>query len=321
MADEDQIEAPAETPTETPTPSTETTETGSETRSETSSVTDTIATSSEPDDTPIAVPATWPEDWRNRFAGSNEDDVKRLNRFKDPANVWKSYRALEQRISSGEYKRSRPDPTDEEAMTAWRQEMGLPESHEGYLEGLEIPEELHPTAEIYAKEVFENGGDKDEFDRGMTSYMKYRQEALEHREQADKEYRALAEDDLRSRWGPEYRANLNAMHGLFETYGSEDAREALFSARTADGNILGDNPEIIDFLVGVAREINPFGTVVPISPEGRSEALDSEIRALEAEMNDTKGRAPDGYWNNPAKQEKYRQLIEMKERQESRRRA
>ena len=111
MADENQIEAPAETPTETPTPSTETTETGSETRSETSSVTDTIATSSEPDDTPIAVPATWPEDWRNRFAGSNEDDVKRLNRFKDPANIWKSYRALEQRISSGEYKRSRPDPT------------------------------------------------------------------------------------------------------------------------------------------------------------------------------------------------------------------
>lgn len=44
-----------------------------------------------------------------------------------------------------------------------------------------------------------------------------------------------------------------------------------------------------------------------------AQTLDSEISTLEAEMADTKGREPGGYWNDEGKQARYRQLLEAKE--------
>ena len=47
-------------------------------------------------------PAPVADDWRAKLSGGDAKELERLKRFTDEAAVWKSYRALEQKMSSGE---------------------------------------------------------------------------------------------------------------------------------------------------------------------------------------------------------------------------
>lgn len=311
MAEEAVVE---ETPTETPPPSTETPEAKQEAPPKQEAKQETIATS-EPDETPVAVPATWPEDWRGRFAGSNEEELKKLNRYKTPENVWKAYKAMEQKLSSGEYMRARPDPADEEAMTEWRKEMGLPDTHEGYLEGMELDEIIQPVAEAYAEKMFAKGHSKEDVQAGVNAYLEERQKALEARVEADEENRRMVEDELRADWGPEYRGNLNTMHAMLEMYGDEEATEALFSARTADGTVLGDHPAVLRLIVGLAKELMPSGVVTPMGGSDPAKSLQAEKEELQRLMTNTREWA-----QREDLQKRYLEILEAEERA-SRRRA
>lgn len=67
---------------------------------------------SEPADKPVIAPADWPEDWRSKVAGEDAKELARLQRMGSPADVWKAYRALEAKISSGQLKQGlKPDAT------------------------------------------------------------------------------------------------------------------------------------------------------------------------------------------------------------------
>jgi hypothetical protein len=272
---------------------------------------------SDPADQPV--PATWPEDWRQRFAGSDETALKTLNRWKDPGNIWKSYQALRQQVDSGELRKARPGADNEKALADWRAEMGVPEKPEGYREGLpdalkNIPEADKPIVDHYLQIAHKSDATPDEVARGLDAYYQIQEQQGEALREQDRKHRTEAEDNLRAEWGPEYRANLNAMHSLFDTHGSDGLRERLFTARFNDGSLLGDDPEVLQFLVGMAREVNPHGTVTPQPGQSQVQAVDTRIAELEVEMSDTKGRAPNGYWNSPAKQEEYRRLLAIKDK-------
>ena len=263
-------------------------------------------------------PSTWPEDWRQRFAGSDEKLLKRLNRYKDPSNIVKSWLSAEQKLSSGEYRKAKPETDDEEAIKAWREEVGIPETHEGYFENLsedfQVDEKDKPYVEGYFKRMHELGVPPKEASEGLKVYYSMLNEAQEKRAETDRQFRAEAEDKLRSEWGPEYRANLNAMHSLFDTHGPEGLRELLFTARMADGTPLGDHPDVLQFLAGVSRELNPFGTVTPNDGQTQSQTVQKRLAELRAEMNDTRGNDPEGYWKSEAKQAEFRRLLELEEK-------
>ena len=79
--------------------------------------------------------------------------------------------------------------------------------------------------------------------------------------------------------------------------------------------MLGNDTEMLRFLVDMSREINPHGTVTPVAGKTQAQSLAAEIEKLETEMHDTKARSgPDSYWNSPAKQARYRELIEIDEK-------
>lgn len=272
-----------------------------------------------PDPVDQVVPADWPEDWREKYAGGDETDLKSLRRYKDPANVWKAYKALRSRMDAGEFQRVRPEGDDEKALAEWRTEREIPADAKGYFEGL--PEGLviddadKPIIERYAELAHKSDATPQEFARGLEHYYALKQEQAETQANEDKDKRAKSEDVLRAAWGPEYRPNLNNMHALFDSQAPEGLREQLFTARLEDGTLLGDHPDFLSFMVGVAKEVNPFGTVAPGVGPTQSQNIDSEIAALQREMSDTKGHAgPDSYWNNPGKQERFRQLLDAKAR-------
>ena len=276
------------------------------------------------DDKAGAVPANFPTNWRDIVAGGDAKALERLNRFQSPANVWKAYRALEQRLSSGELLRAKPtgdesDPTYQQAIKEWRGQAGVPEKPEGYLEkmpdGLVIGEEDKPRVESFIKDM--HGADVPPaiVHKAIGWYYANQEQAAEQRHEADRVNRQTNEDALRAEWGPEYRGNLNGIRGLFDTHGSPEVLEALFGARLADGSALGDDPRILKFLVNISKEINPSGAgFSAIEGKTATEAIATEKGKIELLMRDNKS----SYWTDIQMQNRYRELLELEERQERR---
>lgn len=318
--------AVVETPTETPPENTPPPESSPESPPPSSPSNDAPAAPEKPtlveapiEDKPADVPAAWREDWRDAFAGANKDDLKTLNRYKDPGGVWKAFKALRQKMDGGEYKRRMPEGDDEEAVKQWRAEAGIPETAEAYYENLpqdlQVEDDDKPYLDAYFNQMHARGVPVDDAQAGLQAYYEVQAQAIEQRLEQDRTNRNQFEDELRSEWGPEYRANMNSIHNLLDTHGPDGLKEELFSARLEDGTPLGDHPTFLQFLAGAAREINPYGTVTPIAGQTQTQAMEDEIRQLEKESSDTKGRQFD-YWQNPQKQERLRELYQMQERQQ-----
>src|SRR3954471_3943718 len=72
-------------------------------------------------------------DWRAAMAGDDKDAMKRLARFTDPGQVFKSLRSLEAKMSAGELKKPLAENATPEEKATWRKENGLPEKAETYV--------------------------------------------------------------------------------------------------------------------------------------------------------------------------------------------
>jgi hypothetical protein len=282
---------------------------------------DTAATGDDAAD--LKGPATWPDDWRERLAGKDEDALKRLRRFSDPGNVFKSFRALEQKLSSGELKANVPFPdkgTPEE-QAAWRKEQGLPESGDKYIESLKLPDGMvlgeadKPVAAGFAEAALAAHVKPEQYSKLVAQYYKLQDAALKQREEADEQFRSTTEDELRAEWGQEYRKNLNVM-GAVRDMMPPGLAEKLFAGRTADGTLIGNDPAFIRWVVGLGRELNPAATLLP--------ATGSDMKSLgdrKAEIDKLIKDRHSEYYKGPNAQKlqtEYRDLLDTEARMKSR---
>lgn len=262
----------------------------------------------------------WRDDWRERMAGSDEKMLKHLNRFASPEGVYKSWRQYERQRNDGRLVPTKPDNGDEKALAEWRSAVGAPDSPDGYLDSL--PEDVQISdgdkaalSRVFSK-MHEDGISKKQAASIVGEYYKMQSEANEYRAEQDRQYKLRSEDSLREEWGSDFRSNLNSIGLLMESHGSPELFGALQDARFSDGTKVADNPEVLKFLVGLAREAHPDVAIdIPtISGISRSDAVADEIAKLEQEMRDTRGRDPGGYWNSEQKQSRYRELLQARER-------
>ena len=277
------------------------------------------------DDTPpVPSPTTFPERWREIAADGDEKALKRLQRFTSPVTFFKSWKSAQDKISSGEHVRSRPqgdaaDPAIQQALAEWRAEAGVPDKPEGYLEnlpkGLVIGEQDKAIAESFIKDMHGQDAPPALVHKALEWFYGQQERMLTERAEADKQRRAVNEDALRGEWGNEYRANLNTIHGLLDTHGTAELKSKLFAARTSDGSAFGDDPEVLRFLANIAREINPAGTIIPTGGKPLPQAINDEIAGLEKRM--ATPRTSGWYQDEPA-QQRYRELVEMRERLKAR---
>lgn len=277
-------------------------------------------------------PATWPDDWRQRMAAATvgksegeefDKELKRLNRFKSPDNVFKSLRAAEQKITSGELKSTDPFPEDgtDEEKAAWRKAQGVPETPDGYLEslpeGLVIGEHDKPMVESFVKDMHERNVSPEVVHAGLQWYYQEQERQLAERQDQDRQIRSESEDALRAEMGGDYRPNLQNMHSMLDTYAPEGLKERLFSARMADGTALGDDADFLRFMTATAREINPTATILPGHSGNKAQSIDEELSDLKSMMSDQRSE----YWRGPKAeqhQKRYRELLEAKQRMGSR---
>jgi len=272
-------------------------------------------------------PASWPDNWREIMAGGDEKLVQRLSRFNSPSNVAKSWVALNNKMSSGEVVPSKPgeDATDDE-MNAWRETQGIPSEPAGYLEnmpeGLVFGEQDEPALNSFLENAHAKDMPPSAVHDALSWYHENEQNALAMRHEFDLAIRQETEDELRAEWGNEYRANLNGMNNLVETYSDEDFATNLFNARMPDGTLVGDNATFIRMMTDINTEVNPHPTVTPATGANLGQTIASEKAVIEKAMSDRDSE----YWKGPKHPEsgetmmahRYNELLEAEIKLEQR---
>ena len=252
----------------------------------------------------------WPSDWRNKLAGDDADTLKQLGNFKSPADLHRSYRALQQKLSSGEYKKpvELPENATAEQLTAYRKEMGVPETAEGYSldfgDGLVVGEEDKPIVMDILKDVHAAHVPDKYAKPILSAYFKRLEAERAAQIDADQQTWQETEDALRGEYGNEYRVHKNALSNYLKTL-PEEFQENLIGARLADGRKLLGTVDGIKLVMSLAKEANPVMTVVKGGGDP-AQSIEDELKSL--------GVGTDAYWADPAKQKRAGELYVARDR-------
>lgn len=284
--------------------------------------TDDGGTALDADPEPPPAAETWPEDWRDRIIaqatqGLDESEAKSvsniLRRFQSPETMGKAFADLRRQVSAGTYRKALSPDASEEEIAAWRADNGIPESPEKYeidLDGRVLPDEDKPLVDEFLKTAHGANFPPEQVNTALRWYADLVEQQAEQQIAADKQAKMDAVDELRLEWGPEYRANINAIKTLL----GDELSQQVMEARDVNGNILGNNPQVLKFFAGLASEMYPAASL-GIHTEDPGTHIQGELDKLRGMMADG------SYWAGPKDangetehQRRYNQLVKAQER-------
>lgn len=274
---------------------------------------DTLVSNPPVDKTPTAKPVVtgdWPADWRDKASGGDEKKAQRLSRYASPQALADALIAAQNKISAGDLKVSIGKDAKPEEIAAYREAHGIPAEASKYdIAGIEFEETEKPMIDKFLTEAHSVHMTPDHVRAALGAYSKIAEDARNQRVVRDNEAKEKAEDALRADWGNDFRTNINLVTNLLDG-APQGVREKLLYGRLSDGTPIGSSPEVLNFLVGLARERNPSGVVVP-SGVATESSVEDEIKKIEGTM-----RTDRTAYNRDAKmQERYRQLLAWRENQ------
>lgn len=265
-------------------------------------------------------------DFRAYLAGGDKDAEKDLAKYTDPKAVYKSLRDLQAKISKGELKAppaALPANATPEQKAEYRKANGLPETAEAYVEKLALPDGVvigaadKPLVTDFAKAMFEQGASQDEMNRAVSWFYQAQDREKAQRVEADGQLRVSSEVALRSEWGADFTPNMNAF-GAFKATMPADLQATLFTARTADGRMLGDTAEFLKLGAQLGRMLNPAATLIVPAGGDAGKTIGDEIGAIEKSMYDANGTPNREYWGDEKKQSRLRELYTMRDQMAAR---
>lgn len=258
-----------------------------------------------------AVTAGWGDQWRENFAGDDKAKLTELQRYATPKAVLEGLFAAKERIRSGELGKPLPENPNEQEIAAYREAHGIPAEPKGYLEnlpeGLVIGEDDKPFFEKFAAKLHGINADPKVAHVAISFYNEIVEEQEAAVAEADLAAKQATEDALRVKWGPDFRANQNAIRGFLDTL-PQGISETILSARDDQGRALFNVPEFAEWFAGLAREFNPVLAIVPGGGGAPGKSLDDEIAGIEKFMREKRA----DYNKDEKMQERYRQLLDAK---------
>lgn len=260
----------------------------------------------------------WPDDWREQLAGSDEKYLKRLQRYNSPRDVANALVAVQTRISAGELRSSLPKDAKPEEIAKWREENGIPDKPEGYdLKDIKVDAEYKPLVDSFLKMGHQMHLPPETVKQLVNWRLTEAKAEMDRRvteqNQKDSDFARETEDDLRTEWGNEYRANLNRIDGLL-AQAPQGVKDLLLGGRLSDGSALGSHPQVLRWLAGLARELNPAASVIGAGGEGAQATIDAEIERIEKVMKNDRA----AYNADEKMQARLRDLYEARERMSAR---
>ena len=236
----------------------------------------------------------WPDDWREKIAGDDPKFMKRLQRFTSFDAFVKSQRALEAKLSSGEYKRALPEDATEEEKAQWRSENGIPDKPDAYefptIKGHEWSDTDRAIATEFLADLHAADTPAPIAQAALSWYAKFQQQQAEKIAEIDRVDKEAREDALRSEYAPgEYRAHLKLARDMLndDDFISPDLRQALASARTADGRRLLLHPDLTRFLAERGLEKRGGAGLISGEAGARIGSRIEEIKKIMADDIDT----------------------------------
>jgi hypothetical protein len=261
-------------------------------------------------------PVDWPADWREKAAAGDAKKLARLGRYASPTALADALIAAQNRISSGDLKVSLGKDAKPEEIAAYREAHGIPEAPDKYdLGGFEVQELDKPIVDTFLAAAHGANMTPAQVQASLAAHAEGVEKAKQAQLAKDNDIKTQAEDKLRGEWGPEYRTNINLITNLLDT-APQGVRDKLLHGRLSDGTPIGSSVEALQFLVGLARERNPAGVVVP-SGVATSQSVQDEKSKIEEVMRKDR-RA---YDRDDKMQARYRQLIEWEMAQKGQRAA
>lgn len=269
--------------------------------------------------TPVEAPAEQPaaDNWRTRMANGDDKRLSRLERYGSEEAVADALFAAQQKISSGDMLPKLGDNPSDDELAAYRKDMGIPETAEGYEyklpEGFTFGEADKPYLDKMLKGMHAQNATPGQIDTMLNLYAQnLEEEALQHQAR-DTSDREATEDALRNEYGNEYRANVNMVQNFLST-APEDVQSMLLNGRGPDGTAFMNSPEMVRWLNGVVREVNPAASVVKMTGRDTMANVNDEIKSLKADMD-----ADINAWHKaPDKKARYQTLLSAKEKMEAR---
>lgn len=240
----------------------------------------------------VAAPADFPTDWRTKLAGADAKELARLERFATPGDMYKSYRALEAKLSSGELVAKNPLPANatDEQKAEFRKANGIPETPDKYdiklSDGLVVGENDKPLVDSYTKFAHEKNLTPEMVSQGVEWFLKMDQAKKAENIARDKAFHNEALDDLRATYGAEFEGNIALMGSMLDGLG-EETKNAILAGRTAEGKLMGDDPQVLKGLVRLAYELNPTGKVTPNVNTSQIADIEKEMKTIESRMGTT----------------------------------
>jgi hypothetical protein len=263
------------------------------------------------DSNEVKTPQVWPDDWRDQMAGGDEKSLTQLARINSPNDMFKSYRALQAKMSSQKPVIEAPgaDSTDEE-VKAYRESIGIPDDPSGYNldmeDGSVIGEDIKGKLDGYLKHAHDSNLHPDVVKSTVSWFMNDVEAQQESIRVANDEARINGITELKAEWGGEFQGNMNAIHSLF-TNAPEGTMDNLLGSVGPDGLKFANNPDNIRWLSNLAREANPTATLVPPGPDQAS-SISAEIEKIESIMHSPDRVESKKYWNDPEMQSRYVKL-------------
>jgi len=230
----------------------------------------------------------FPDNWRELIAKGDEKYLAELKRYASP-NTWlKSQRALRQKVSSGEYKKTDAwdDSWDDERKAEFRKENGIPEKPTDYalpeVKGKEWTDQDKAALSPFLERLHARNATPAVVQETLAFYAEALTMAAEQKVMRDREDKIALEDELRPEWGTDYRANVNLMKRVLADPevlpgGDKGLGAALLTARLDDGRRLINVPAMAQFLAGLAREHYGEGGMLPSSEVKEMETRETEL--------------------------------------------
>lgn len=250
----------------------------------------------EEDDAPPKT-TTWAENWRELMAGK---DAKELSRYADPAGVWKKVKNLEKKLNEKVAGPVKPgDDATPEDKAAYYKALGVPEKPEAYFDQIKLPnnavlgEADKPLVESFAKAMHPHGMTPDAMSGAVAWLKDHERQVAENQVVADESFRVTARDALRDEWGNDFKRNHQAATATFKDMPAEISN-AILMARTADGRLVGNIPELVKWAAQVEFERNPSSSVVPSRGTDPGKSVDDRIN----EIRTLRKNKPDEYRAN-----------------------
>ena len=258
-----------------------------------------------------------PTDWRDQIVKDMqlpEAQANQLGRFSAFPDLIKSYFSAQEMIRTGQAKQAPvlPPNATPEQVTEYRTKVGVPETVEGYKvtldEGLVLSEEDNRILNEVFKVAHANFV-KPEVVSQLTNAMlrgrliEFNAVMAQHGVDQQTGVRVCREN-----WGSDYETNRNIIAGVLSRL-PEGARQLFEGGTLADGKMILNSPEVLQFLCDIGRELNPLGTVVPSGGNPVQTVID-EIAKIEADMRSKD--ADELYWSKPDRQKRYEKLLQAK---------